>query len=362
MENKKKVLIVSGGVDDFYLFETSIFAASYCEDFGKYIIQHAIIFPDGRINFPKTIQQKTDIEAAEKFDLFEAGCLIKKMNISVIFFIPNGWKALTSYRAAFELLGIPIVGPSAQSQNLAFNKISTRARLGVEGIQFAPGCIIKYEEKDDLETVLRKINAQNFSLPVIVKAPCEDDSLGVYLVKEEKDLVKAINDAFSYQNKNEILIEKFIPGRELRTVVIQDEDFNLLFLPIFEYEIEENDFRSNFYKQIDFKQLKNQECKRIGRKFLNEENEHELVKRLKQISFASFKGLNVYDYAVFDFRYDTKEDQLYLLEAGLFSHYCYKCNVAMLALEKGISMERLFDIAVNNATKRFEAQKALNSY
>ena len=186
MENKKKLLIVSGGIDDVYLLETSIFYASYWEDFGKYIIQHAPLFPDGKINFPKSLE-KNDLEAAEKYDIFEAGCLIKKMNIDVIFYVPNSWKAFTTYRVAFELLDIPIVGPSAESQNLAFNKIVTRARLSVEGIKCSPGRIIKYEDKDNLESALTKIYEQKFTFPVVVKAPCEDDSLGVYVIKEEKD-------------------------------------------------------------------------------------------------------------------------------------------------------------------------------
>jgi D-alanine-D-alanine ligase-like ATP-grasp enzyme len=360
MENKKKILIVSGGIDDLYLFETSIFYSSYCEDFSKYIIQHAALFPDGKINFPKSLQ-KNDLEEAKKFDIFEGGCLIKKMNIDVIFYIPNSWKALTTFRAAFELLEIPIVGPSAESQNIAFNKIVTRARLSIEGVKCASACTINYEDKDNLENVLMKFKEQNFSFPVVVKAPCDDDSLGVYIVKEENQLIKAINDSFSYQNKNQILIEKFIPGREIRTAIIQDENFNLVFLPAFEYEIEENDIRSNFYKQIDFKATKNEECKRIGRKCIDPEKEPELLKRLQELSFTSFKALNVHDYAVFDYRYNTKEDEIYFLEAGLFSHFCYKCNVALLAYEKGISLEKLFDTAVNNAIKRFESKKALNN-
>jgi len=64
---------------------------------------------------------------------------------------------------------------------------------------------------------------------------------------------------------------------------------------------------------------------------------------------------------VFDFRYNTKEDEIYLLEVGLFSHYCHKCNVAMLANEKGISLEKLFDTAVNNAIKRYDCKKASNN-
>jgi hypothetical protein len=55
MEDKKRILIVSGGIDDIYLFETSLFYSSYCEDFGKYFIQHAALFPDGKRSFPKSL-------------------------------------------------------------------------------------------------------------------------------------------------------------------------------------------------------------------------------------------------------------------------------------------------------------------
>lgn len=70
------------------------------------------------------------------------------MHINAILYTPINWKALTTYLATFVPLDIPIVRPSAESQNLAFNKIVTRGLLSIEGIKFAPGCIIKYEEKD----------------------------------------------------------------------------------------------------------------------------------------------------------------------------------------------------------------------
>jgi hypothetical protein len=48
MENKKKISIISGGIDDLYLFETSIFFSSYCQVFVKYIIHYVAFFPDGK--------------------------------------------------------------------------------------------------------------------------------------------------------------------------------------------------------------------------------------------------------------------------------------------------------------------------
>lgn len=360
MENigeKKKLLIVSGGIDDQYLFETGIFYSYFCEDFGKYIFQHAALYPDGKINFPKSLE-KEDLDAAERFDLFEAGSLIKKMNIYAIVYIPISWKGLTTYRAAFELLDIPIVGPSAESQTISFNKITTRARLSIDGIKCAPGCVIKHSEKDNLQIVLEKIRAEKITFPVVVKAACDDDSLGVFVIKEEKDLIKAINDAFSFQNKREVLIEKFIPGREIRTVVIQDENEDLVFLPAIQYDIGENDIRSNKFKHIDYKATKSEESKLITRLRLDEQKEAELLERLKKLSFTCFEGLHAADYGVFDFRYNTQEDEIYFLESGLFCHFSNQCNVTFFASQIGISLEKLFDISVNNAIKRYQAQKA----
>lgn len=361
MENKKKILIVCGGINDLFLFESSIYYTSFCKNFDKFITQHALIFPDGKINFPKSLE-KNDIEAAEKYDIFEAGCLIKKMDIYVIFYVPCGYKALTAYRVAFELLDIPIVGPSAESQFMSTNKINTRARLGIEGIKIAPGCVIRHEDKDNLENALMKIREQNFTFPVVVKAPCEDDSLGVYVVYEEKDLMQAINGALSYQKKTEVLIEKFIPGKEIRTSVIQKEDSTLVLLGVFEYELEkEDDIRTYANKHPDFKALKNEETKILRTLILDEQKDADLIKRLEEISFRCFRALNVDDSAVFDFRYNSQEDEFYLLEAGLYCHYSTNSNVVLMAKAKGIPLDTLIEIGINNAVKRSMTKKALKN-
>lgn len=356
MENKRKVLMLSGGVGDQYLFDTSVFWSQWIEDFGKYEIVNCALYPDGKISFPKT-WESDELKSTEKYDLFTGGCMIKNMKIECIYYIPNSWRGLTTYRAAFELLGIPIVGPSSDSQNFAFNKISCRARVALENIKIPKGCVIRFEEKDSLEIVLNKFKEFDLNFPVVVKAPCEDDSLGIYVVREEKDLLEAINNAFTYQNKHEILIEQFIVGREIRTGIIHDENQELLFLPSYEYGVDPNDVRKNYWKMIDYKQKIGQECKRIQRTLIQKENEPKLHEKLEKTSKKIFKILNIHDYAVFDFRYNAEEDEIYLLEVGLFAHYCHKTNVEMLANECGISLEKFFDIGFNNAVKRFNEQK-----
>ncbi len=47
----------------------------------------------------------------------------------------------------------------------------------------------------------------------MIKAPREGSTVGVYIVKEEKELAKALSDAAKYDQQ--LLIEEFIPAREL---------------------------------------------------------------------------------------------------------------------------------------------------
>ena len=70
-----------------------------------------------------------------------------------------------------------------------------------------------------------------FDLPVVVKAPEQGSSIGVYIVTREEDLQSAIDEAFSYGS--EVLIEEFIRGREL-TVVVWGTSSDAEALPVIE--------------------------------------------------------------------------------------------------------------------------------
>lgn len=356
--SKKKILMVAGGMGSQYLFDTGIFYSASIEEskFKNYILEYSVIYVDGKIGFPKTLQKK-DYEEAKKYDIFEAGQLIKKMDIDCIFYLPSSWVALTDYRLIFEKLGFPIAGPSAECQFLSFNKILTRSKLGSSKVILPPGCSIKYEDKDNLNKILEKFKEKNFTFPVIVKSPCEDDSQGLHVVREEKDLLPAINDSFSYQYKKEILIEKFIPGREIRTAVIEDENQNLVFLPVCEYGIDPNKIRENKHKIYEFRSKEGLDIEMIERKILDPQVDADFYQRLKEISFESFKTLNINDWAVFDYRYNTEEDKFYFIEAGLFCHFSPSCNIGKLANDIGITQEQHIDITFNNAIRRFNSNK-----
>jgi len=65
------------------------------------------------------------------------------------------------------------------------------------------------------ETVL-----QQLGLPVVVKPSKQGSTVGLTVVKKEADLQPAITEAYRFDD--EVMIERFIPGRELTVGILED--------------------------------------------------------------------------------------------------------------------------------------------
>lgn len=106
-------------------------------------------------------------------------------------------------------LGVPFTGSSAASSRVSFDKVLTRGVLERHGIPVARG------------EVLRSADERTLSVPVVVKPPREGSSVGCHLVFEEADFAAAFADAQQYSE--DVLVEEYIPGRELTVGVVGGE-------------------------------------------------------------------------------------------------------------------------------------------
>ena len=94
------------------------------------------------------------------------------------------------------------------------DKLTTKRIFRAEGIATPRFLCIHAEERDaHIEERLRT----EFGLPLVVKAPEQGSSIGVYIVTCAEELAPAIDKAFSYGD--EVLVEEFIHGRELTVAV-----------------------------------------------------------------------------------------------------------------------------------------------
>src|SRR5690606_27294381 len=112
-------------------------------------------------------------------------------------------------QACLEELGVPYTGEGVAGSCLAFDKILSKRRFVERGVATP-----EFE-------ILKPGALPTLSLPMVVKAPREGSSVGVHIVKTAEELAPALEDARKYAD--EILIEKFVPSRELTVGILGDQ-------------------------------------------------------------------------------------------------------------------------------------------
>ncbi|GAA6998269.1 D-alanine--D-alanine ligase [Helicobacter pylori] len=103
-----------------------------------------------------------------------------------------------------EFYRIAFIGPRIEASVLSYNKYLTKLYakdLGVKTLDY-----VLLNEKNRTNA----LNLIGFNFPFIIKPSNAGSSLGVSVVKEEKELIYALDGAFEYSK--EVLIEPFIQG------------------------------------------------------------------------------------------------------------------------------------------------------
>ena len=111
--------------------------------------------------------------------------------------------------------GVSYTGEGVAESRLAFNKIASKEKFSQHGVATPHWEVIRADQQP------------NFPVPYVIKAPRQGSTVGIYIVKEEANAAEALSEAAQYDK--ELLIEEFIPGRELTVGVLGE-----LALPIIE--------------------------------------------------------------------------------------------------------------------------------
>lgn len=115
-------------------------------------------------------------------------------------------------------MGIRYTGSGPQASRLAFNKVES-SRMFLEAGLRTPRCKIFYKESGIAGAEYRMLSS-DFGLPLVIKPCREGSSIGLSLADTERDFIKAVRLAFKYDD--EILVEKYIRGRELTVGILGD--------------------------------------------------------------------------------------------------------------------------------------------
>ena len=118
-------------------------------------------------------------------------------------------------QATFDMLGIPYTGSGYLGAAMTMDKLTTKQMVHAQGIRTPEWNFYKDVTMEDLPAIAAKTK-----LPCVVKTPAGGSSVGVVMVREEKELIPAMQECLRYGDH--LLIEQLIEGREFTCAVLGD--------------------------------------------------------------------------------------------------------------------------------------------
>jgi D-alanine-D-alanine ligase len=207
----------------------------------------------------------------------------------VVFLALHGGKGEDgTIQALLDMANIRYTGSGHLSSALAMDKDLSKKLFRAENVKTADW-IMAPVQVEQVEGIL--------GLPVIVKPSKQGSTVGLSVVKKREELMPAIEEATLYDD--EVMVERFVPGRELTVGVLGD-----IALPVGEI--------------ISKHEIYDYECKYTPGMATEEfpaKLSREATEKVQQQALAAFRALKLRGYARIDFRLTT-EGEFYCLEAN----------------------------------------------
>ena len=212
-----------GSPTDEFNFTLNIFYSSAFDPARHSDFAHlwAVVRPtDQKWSFANVLSDIIDIKSKKRissadvqwFDLTMALSMISNV-IRPTLIVPHMFcsQGATVYKGLYEIMKIPFIGSSSEKASSATNKATTKALLREGGIPVPPGQNLNKGSSLPLDLVAK--------MPCVVKPVDSENSLGVTLVNSLDEMNQALTIAFGFSN--EVIIDKFIRGREIRCSVME---------------------------------------------------------------------------------------------------------------------------------------------
>ena len=151
--------------------------------------------------------------------LSETDKIFSTVHLDVVFPILHGpFGEDGTIQGLLKLAAIPFVGPGVLGSAVGMDKDVMKRLLREAGIPIGRFIAIKSREK---APSFSEVTAALGS-PVFIKPANMGSSVGINKVRNQEEYLHALNDAFQYDTK--IVVEEFIPGREIECAVLGNED------------------------------------------------------------------------------------------------------------------------------------------
>lgn len=234
-----------------------------------------------------------------------------------------------SILAYFELLGLKHTSAPFYQMALTFNKRDCLSVAKQYGIKTAASYYLDKGDTINIDKIIKKVG-----LPCFVKPNNAGSSFGISKVKTKEEMLPAIEKA--YNEDSQILIEEFLDGTEV-TIGVINYNNKIKVLPMTEI-VTENDF-------FDY------EAKYLGKseEITPARISDEIHIKLEKIAIKVYKILNMNGFSRSE--YILVNGEPHFLEMNTVPGLTAASIIPQQAAEAGISLQQLFDNAVEMALK-----------
>lgn len=223
-------------------------------------------------------------------------------------------------QALLEQRRIPYTGSGVAASRAAFDKRLSKAVF----------------DRDRIPTprweVLGRNSPRRLPLPVVVKPPCQGSTIGVHKVNDTAQWAAAFDDAVRFDG--EVLVEDYIPGRELTVGIVGHEA-----LPVIEIVAPNNwyDFDAKYSGAAGTQYL------------VPAPLDEAIALRCREISLRSFHALGCRGFGRVDLRMDPL-DGLFVLELNSLPGFTATSLLPKAAARVGLAFPDLCDYIMRMAT------------
>ena len=144
---------------------------------------------------------------------------LKKLKPKLVFNALHGRFGEDGFvQSILESLKIAYTHSGVISSSLAMDKQLSRVMFKKNGIKVPKSFLL---QKINDKKLFKKIKIKKIKFPIVIKPVNEGSSLGVYICKNKKQLLNNYNKLKKTYNK--ILVEEYIPGKEIQAAVMGDK-------------------------------------------------------------------------------------------------------------------------------------------
>lgn len=232
----------------------------------------------------------------------------------------GGWGEDGGVQAALNARKIPYTGPGADASRIAMDKIKTKLVLEMKGVPTARWTLAS-----------KGAPTCPLPLPVVVKPPRDGSSVGISKVATPDEWPAALDAALAAQGGDgEVLVESFIPGREMTVGLIDGAP-----LPVLEI------IAANGW--YGYEEKYNSEATRYP--FLADSAlpaDRALEARLKEVAVQAYRALGCRGVTRVDFRVDP-DGNIFVLELNTSPGFTSHSLVPKAGMRTGLTFAEVCD-------------------